>query len=146
MDKRPGFHFQQRDVYFIFAHITSRRYEAIYNLCSFWNFFNWISTLEDIISLQFKTDPYVITWCMTGIHLSKKCDASFLPKIIDMRITMIWILFKNYEFLHLEGVGFDIKFPSDHHPFITVKKSRDSILLCNHFGVTLTWYSLKWYN
>ena len=82
---------------------------------------------------------------MTKIHWSKKCDASFLPRIHDKRITIISILFQSFKSLHLEGVGFDIGFPY-HHPSIIVKKLINSLLLCNHYRVTLTWVSLKWYN
>ena len=145
MDGRSGFHFQSRNGYYLLAHITSKRYEAIWKLCSFYTFFNWISKLEDISSPQFKTNPYVIAWCMIGILLFWKCDASFHPNILDMRIAMIWMLFHNFEVFHPVGSRFDLKFPSDHHPFIIVKESIDSNFLCNHSWVTLTWDSLKWY-
>ena len=119
MGRKSGFHFQLRDGYSLLAHITSKRYEAIQNLCFFCTLFNWISRLKDIISPQLKTDPYVITWCITGTHLSKKCDASFLPKFLGMRITMIWMLFLNFEVFHPAGVVFDLKFsfwpPSFHN-------------------------------
>ena len=82
---------------------------------------------------------------MTRIHWSKKCDASFVPRIFEKRIYIILILFRSFNFPHLEGVGFALRFPY-HHPFIIVKKLIDSLLLYNHYKVTLTWVSLKWYN
>ena len=75
---------------------------------------------------------------MIGIHLSGNCDTSFLLNILDIRITMIWMIFLNFEVLYYVSEGFDLNFPSYHHPFMIDKKSTHSILLCNHFGVTLT--------
>lgn len=37
MDGRFWVHFQPRDVYSLLAHMTSKRLESIWNLCSFWN-------------------------------------------------------------------------------------------------------------
>jgi hypothetical protein len=34
----------------------------------------------------------------------------------------------NFDVLHSEGVGFDLKLPFDHHPFIIVKKAIDTKL------------------
>ena len=87
-------------------------------------------------SPQFKVDPLVMIWYIIGIHLSKKVEPSFFPKTIDNKMTMIWTLFLNLELFHSVDTDLALNCPLDHHPFIMVKRSSDSLFYFSHSDVT----------
>ena len=74
---------------------------------------------------------------MIGIHLSGKVEPSFLIKDFDNKMTMIWKLFLNMEVFHSADAYLALNCPSDHHPFIIVRKSTASFFCLSHSTVTL---------
>ena len=143
--RKVGLPSPSKEGYSLLAHITSSRYEDIKNWCSFWDFSNWRSRLDEINSPQINADPLVMIWYMIRIHLSRKLAPSFLPNTLDNKITMIWTLFLNLEVFHSADADLALNCPLDHHPFIMVRKSTNSFFFLIHSGVTLIWASLKWY-